>query len=75
MEEDSSFSDIKTKVPRKYRRDLVDDDRILQDAENEWLPVCNNQGFIYFYKRNTGECQYAFPKVYNPAKKAYSQIL
>lgn len=73
MNENSSFSDI-TPVPRKYNNDLQYQNDFLDEAEQDWLPVCNNQGFVYFYKKTSGECQYAFPKVYNPKTKGYSHL-
>lgn len=75
MEDNSSFSDINTQLPRKYKGDLMNDDQVFIEAETTWMPICNNQGFVYFYNKKTGECQYSFPKIYNPNKKEYSHIL
>ena len=48
------------------------------NEENEeiitWLPICNSQGFIYFYNKSTGECQWGYPKIYNHQQKKYVNI-
>ena len=46
------------------------------DLENKiWLPICNSQGFMYFYNKSTGECQWGYPKVYDSSKQKYVCIL
>ena len=47
---------------------------VYEKAKQDWISICNKEGFIYFYKKSTGDCQWAFPKIYDPIKKKYKSL-
>jgi len=62
----------------KYLERLIkmesEEEEIIFDIE-PWLPICNSLGFMYFYNKTTGECQWGYPKKYDSKKKKYVNIL
>ena len=55
---------------------------MISDAEEDqnnqsedWLPICDNKGRMYFYNKNTGETQRTYPKIYNKKQEKYLNIL
>lgn len=48
---------------------------IEEEDKYDWIPICTKDGFLYFYNKSTGECQWSFPKIYNSITKKYENIL
>ncbi len=81
MDEYSINSDLKSNL-----ESVITDNQSYQLKENfispeskkylqkEWLPICNSDGFMYFYNKKSGECQHTFPKYYDPVTKKYNNI-
>lgn len=45
-----------------------------QNREEEWDVKTTSKGFIYFKMKGTNDCQWEFPRVYDPQAKKYRPV-